>query len=127
MEHITGLTILLLTAASLTIAAVLPAGCAGIKPKPETPPAPEPADSVYEGSAAGYRGMIRVQVRMEAGAITEIIILDSAEDQNVGGAAMEELAEYITMYNTTSIDTISGATESSKGFLSAVENAILSP
>ena len=125
MKHLIGLTILPLAVIILTFTAVLPSGCAGTKQRAGTPPGP--ADGIYEGSATGYRGIIRVQVRMEAGAITEIIIIDSREDQNVGGAAMEELAEYITMYNTTSIDAVSGATESSKGFLLAVENAILSP
>ena len=82
-------------------------------------------DGVYEGKGQGYRGPIWVQVRMAAGSIMEIDIVDSEEDRFVGGQAMEELLDLVIEYNTTDIDVISGATESSKGFLEAVENAIM--
>ena len=85
------------------------------------------ADGVYEGIGRGRRGPIRVKVRMEGGSIAEIDIVESGEDQFVGGAAMEELLELVLMYDTTDLDAVSGATESSEGFLSAVENAILGP
>ena len=82
-------------------------------------------NDVYEGTGQGYRGPIVVQVRLDGGSITEIVIVDSVEDRFVGGAAMEELIDTVIEYNTTDIDAISGATESSRGFLEAVENAIL--
>ena len=110
---------LLLVAAAITfIAAALSLSCTGQKTSPET---------VCEGSAMGYRGIIRVQVGMEKGAISEINVLESHEDRAVGGAAIEELADLVLMYNTTEIDAISGATETSKGFLAAIENAIMGP
>jgi len=80
---------------------------------------------VCEGTAQGYRGPIRVQVRLNEGSITEIVIVDSEEDVFVGGAAMEELLDMVILYNTTDVDAVSGATESSRGFLEAVENAIM--
>ena len=83
------------------------------------------ADGVYEGVGSGYRGPIHVQVRMAGGNITEIEIVESMEDRFIGGEAMEELLDIVILYNTTNIDAISGATESSRGFLEAVENAIL--
>lgn len=82
-------------------------------------------NDLYEGTGAGYRGPIRVNVRMNEGYITEIIIVDSGEDRFVGGAAIEELIDTVIAYNTTDIDAVSGATETSRGFLEAVENAIL--
>jgi uncharacterized protein with FMN-binding domain len=84
-------------------------------------------DGEYEGSGQGYRGAIRVRVRIEAGGIGEILIIDSEEDPSVGGAAMEELLELALIYQSADLDAVSGATESSKGFLAAVEDAILSP
>jgi uncharacterized protein with FMN-binding domain len=78
-----------------------------------------------EGTAQGYRGPIQVHVRVSGGSITEIIIVDSEEDYFVGGAAIEELIDMIIQYNTTDIDAVTGATESSRGFLKAVENAIM--
>jgi len=81
--------------------------------------------AVYEGAAIGYRGVIRVSVAVEDGTITGITVLESDEDRAVGGLAMEELTDLILMYNTTEVDVISGATETSQGFIDAVENAIM--
>ena len=80
---------------------------------------------VYEGTGQGYRGPVHVRVRLNDGHITEIVIVDSTEDRFVGSAAMEELSVMVIEYNTTDIDVISGATQSSRGFLDAIENAIL--
>jgi fumarate reductase flavoprotein subunit len=62
---------------------------------------------------------------MEAGSIAEISVIDSGEDPFVGGAAIDELLETVLTHNTTDLDAVSGATESSEGFLAAVENAIM--
>jgi len=75
----------------------------------------------------GYRGIIHVLVGMENGTITEITVIESSEDPAIGGAAIEELTDLVLLYNTTEIDAVSGATETSRGFLEAVENAIFSP
>jgi urocanate reductase len=80
---------------------------------------------VFEGTGQGFRGLISVQVRMNGIHITDIVIIDSVEDHFIGEAAMEELIDLVIMYNTTDIDVISGATASSKGFLEAVEDAII--
>ena len=82
---------------------------------------------VFEGTGQGYRGPITVQVRISEGSIIEIAVIDSEEDRFVGREAIEELIDLIVAYNTTDVDAISGATESSRGFLEAVENAIISP
>jgi len=81
--------------------------------------------NVYEGTGQGYRGSVTVQVRMDGADIVEIVITDSEEDRFVGGAAMEELIDLVVMYDSTDIDAVSGATESSRGFLEAVESAIM--
>jgi len=93
--------------------------------------APERADGqfeegeVLEGTGMGFRGPIYVRLRVNGGNITEIEV-DSIEDRFVGGAAIEELIDLIIEYNDTDVDVVTGATETSKGFLSAVENAIIS-
>jgi uncharacterized protein with FMN-binding domain len=81
-------------------------------------------DGVYEGTGQGLRGPIRVRVWLEAGVIAELEILEHREDEFGGGPAMEELTERVLEYNSAGIDVISGATESSRGFLDAVEEAL---
>jgi uncharacterized protein with FMN-binding domain len=133
MKHISHLTLLLNALAGVAGIWILFSGCAGFsggrrveRPDTEAQQALETADT-HEGIGQGYRGPIRVRVRMEGGSIAEITIIDSNEDKAVGGAAMEELLELVLLYNTTDLDAVSGASESSKGFLSAVKDAILSP
>jgi uncharacterized protein with FMN-binding domain len=104
-------------------AAVIVSGCAVFKGGKASKPVQH--EEIYEGNAMGYRGPIFVQVRLSAGSIIEINIVDSAEDRFVGGAAMEELADMVIEYNSTDVDVISGATVTSKGFLDAVNNAIM--
>jgi uncharacterized protein with FMN-binding domain len=134
MKHILFLRLLFLVFAGLFLAAFFLSDCAGLKAKSRTGEEQEDGGygvsggyEVYEGAAPGYRGMIHVRVVSKNGEITEITVIESREDRAVGGAAMEELAELALMYNSTEIDAISGATETSKGFLTAVENAIMGP
>ena len=107
---------IMIVSAILSCCVVLGTGRAGERAGP---------DGVYEGSGQGYRGKIHVLVRIEGGRIAEIEVVYSMEDRAVGGEAMEELANLVLEYNSTDIDAISGATESSKGFLEAVLDAIL--
>jgi uncharacterized protein with FMN-binding domain len=118
-----------LFAAALFCAVVLFSACAAVPLFRTQDGVPQDAlfsgSAVCEGSAQGLRGPISVRVRIEDGVIAEIEILESSEDPFVGGAAMEEILEQVLLYNNTDLDAVSGATESSKGFLAAVENAIL--
>jgi fumarate reductase flavoprotein subunit len=82
------------------------------------------ANGVWEGSGRGYRGTIHVRVRVASALIQEIEIGGHGEDPFIGGAAMEELLEQVLEYQTTDVDAVSGATESSEGFLAAVEDAL---
>jgi uncharacterized protein with FMN-binding domain len=65
-----------------------------------------------------------VQVRIASALIQGIEIGAHDEDPFIGGAAMEELLEQVLEYQTVDLDAISGATQSSTGFLAAVEDAL---
>jgi len=137
MKYILGLMMMLSALAGLVVTALLFPGCVSQKNGAET--ACEDSlyedlceddlyeDALYQGAAMGYRGMIHVRVGFEQGTITEITVVESREDQAIGGAAIEELTDLVLMYNTTELDAVSGATETSKGFLEAIENAIMCP
>ena len=118
MRYTIGMMMLLSAVTGLVLAAVLSGGCVSLNAEAGT-------GTVYEGAAMGYRGMIRVRVGVEQGAITEITVIESQEGRNVGEAAIEELTDLVLMYNTTEIDAVAGATETSRGFLEAIENAIM--
>ena len=95
------------------------AGCAGLSSGNRDDPG-----EFYEGFGEGYRGPIRLRVRIGTGGdIRGIEILDNGEDPLVGGYALEDLLEAVLSAGSTDIDAVSGATESSAGFLEAVEDA----
>jgi fumarate reductase flavoprotein subunit len=78
----------------------------------------------YEGTGEGFRGHILVRVYFSGDSIQEIEIVSYEEDEFVGGIAMETLSEAILDAHSTAVDAVSGATESSTGFLEAVNAAI---
>ena len=79
---------------------------------------------IYEGTGQGRRGPIRVRVQVSAAGIEDIVIAGHRENAFPGTAAMEDLLEEILETGSTDVDTVSGATFSSRGFLEAVENAL---
>jgi uncharacterized protein with FMN-binding domain len=79
---------------------------------------------IYEGIAPGFRSQVRAAVQVDENGIAGIE-LSHDDDAEIGGAAMEELLELVLEGNSTEdIDVVTGATESSLGFLSAVDNAL---
>ena len=79
---------------------------------------------VYEGEGMGRQGPIQVRVSIDSNGITDIEILNDSEDPFTGRPAMEELSEAVLNENSTDVDAVSGATESSRCFLAAVEDAL---
>ena len=78
---------------------------------------------IYEGTGHGYRGIIRVLVNLSEGGIEDIEILESYEN-SFAMEAIEELRELALEMNSADLDVITGATVSSMGFLSALEEAM---
>lgn len=78
----------------------------------------------YDGSAEGFAGTISVSVYVEGDTITDITYQTEGETPSIGGSAIQALRKKILNTQNTQIDTISGATYSSKGFLAAVDAAL---
>jgi fumarate reductase flavoprotein subunit len=85
---------------------------------------PRYVPGTYEGVGQGFRGQVRLLVRLDTAGITGIEILAHGDDEQLGGAAMEELLALVLDAGGPDVDGISGATESSAGFLAAVEDAL---
>jgi len=82
------------------------------------------AAGTYEGVGEGHGGKIRVEVTVGASKIEKVVVLEQDETPMLGDAAMEELAKAVVAANTAKVDAIAGASESSAGFLAAVEDAL---
>lgn len=78
----------------------------------------------YDGSAEGFAGTISVSVYVEGDTITDITYQTEGETPSIGGSAIQALRKKILKTQNTQIDVVSGATYSSKGFLTAVDAAL---
>lgn len=76
-------------------------------------------DGVYEGTGQGHGGEIVASVTVAGGKLTAIKITKQQETEAIYQSAEAPLLESIVKANSTQVDTIMGATESSKGILEA--------
>ena len=80
-------------------------------------------DGVYTGSGQGYNGPIRVRVTVSGGNITNVEILSNSDDAPFFNRAKAVIGRLLGSPDK-SVDTVSGATYSSRGIIDAVRNAL---
>ena len=81
-------------------------------------------DGVYNGSAAGYRGETEVEVTVENGYIKNIEIISTGDDMEFFNQAKSSIVTSILSFQSTDVDTVSGATFSSEAIINAVADAL---
>ena len=81
-------------------------------------------DGTYTGTASGYAPNLTVDVTVSGGKITNIEIVSHNESPGFYERAFETVPEEIISSQSTDVDTVSGATFSSKGIINAVEDAL---
>ena len=80
-------------------------------------------DGVYTGSGQGFNGPIRVRVTVSGGNITNVEILSHSDDAPFFNRAKAVVGRLLGTPGK-SVDTVSGATYSSRGIIDAVRNAL---
>ena len=80
-------------------------------------------DGTYTGTGTGFSGPITVQVVIEGGKIKDITVLSATDDAPYFQNASALLKQIIAL-QSTNVDTVSGATYSSVGLISAVRDAL---
>ncbi len=86
--------------------------------------APELAANEYIGVGKGNNGDVKVKVTMDGDKIANIEVLEHAEDSWAIAKVDPALIDAMKTANSANVDTISGATNSSKGLIEAVTNAL---
>lgn len=100
-----------------------------------SPQASQPADTstvpagfkagIYKAEAEGKDGKIQVEVTLDDNSvITGINVVSQNETAGIGVEAINKVKEEILSGQTLDIDAVSGASESSKAILTAVEDAL---
>lgn len=82
------------------------------------------ADGVYEGIAEGFGGPVSVEVTIDGGNITDIRLLDVSGEDPAYLTQVESLLDQMLQTQGVNVDTISGATFTSKGLIHAVTEAL---
>lgn len=85
--------------------------------------APAMADTLT-GAAQGFGGEVAVTLTVEGGKITAVEITGANETPGIGTKAIEELPAKIVEANGAAVDTVAGATVTSKAIIAAVEAAM---
>lgn len=82
------------------------------------------ADNEYIGVGTGIGGELTVKVTMDGEKIAAVEILSHNESKGTSDAAIENLPAAIVEAQSTEVDTVSGASTTSKAILQAVEDAL---
>ena len=108
----------------LALAIVLAAGCISSAAWAEG----TLTDGTYEGTGTGMGGELKVSVTVEEGAIADVTITQQAETYGVGTgmptSPVETLPALIVENQTVEVDSVTGATISSRAIKTAVEDAL---
>lgn len=96
----------------LTLSALLLVGCGN-------------KTNTYDGKSEGYGGEITVQIAVDKdGKVTEISVDAANETPAIGGEAAPKIAESIKEKQSLNVDTVSGATVTSKAVIEATRDAL---
>lgn len=79
---------------------------------------------IYEGTAAGRNGEIKVEVVLTGDTIQSVMILEHQETAGIADPALENIPADIVQYQSLGVDAVSGATITSEALLEAVSDAI---
>lgn len=82
-------------------------------------------DGTYTGTGTGYkRGTTKLSVTIKSGVISSIETISSQDTPRFYDNTKDKMFSKIISANSTSVDTVSGATFTSKGIISAVQSAL---
>ena len=82
------------------------------------------ADNEYIGTSSTSRGEMKVKVTMNGDQIANIEVLSSSETPGICDNAMNTIPQAIVDAQSVDVDTVSGATESSRAIMEAVQDAL---
>lgn len=81
-------------------------------------------DGDYEGVGKGHHGDIKVNVEVSGGKISNVKVVEQTETEAIYATAEEPVIKAIIEENSPNVEAVTGATNSSKGIMKAVENAL---
>ncbi|MBO3313551.1 FMN-binding protein [Clostridium perfringens] len=81
-------------------------------------------DGEYIGEAIGFKGNVKVKVIISDGKLSDVKVISHNDDAEFFNKAKGVIIKIVKNQGTAGVDTVSGATYSSKGILNAVNSAL---
>ena len=81
-------------------------------------------DGEYEGTGQGNNGTVKVKVTVKDGAISSVEVVEHNETPSISDPAIEQMPERIVEKQSTNVDIVSQATNTSNAILTAVDDAL---
>ena len=81
-------------------------------------------EGIYEGNAEGHIGPIKVQIVTDQYEIKEIKILEQQETPVIADIVYEKVPLRVIKANCTDVQVVAGATYTSNGLISAINNGL---
>lgn len=78
----------------------------------------------YKGTSQGFGGELEVEVVVSEDSIKEVKVVSHTETEGIGTKAIDEIPKEIVKANSLDIDSISGATVTSKAIINASKDAL---
>ena len=79
---------------------------------------------IYKATTKGHNGDLTLEVEFSNDAIVSVKILEHVESEGISDPARERIPEEVVSGQTLNVDTITGATISSKAILAAIEDCV---
>lgn len=92
--------------------------------KAETPDAAGAASGCFSGTAQGAKGDITAYVTLDEGKIVSVAAGPNEESWGPGSRAIELISERVVADQSYRVDTVTGATLTSMGYLAAIQEAL---
>ncbi|MBM6916557.1 FMN-binding protein [Gemmiger formicilis] len=109
---------------SLTLAALVLLACTACGAQSGAGSSSAAQAETLTGKGTGFGGTITATLTVENGVITAAVFDGPDETAEIGGAALETLAEQVVAAGSAEIDGVAGATVTSEGCRAAVLNAL---
>lgn len=91
---------------------------------PETTASPNAGISgTFTGTSVGMQGPVAVEMTVKDGVITNVVVTENHETAGVADAALARIPNQIVNHQTTTLDSVTGATFASRAIMTAAENA----
>lgn len=81
------------------------------------------ADGTFQGTGQGFGGEMVVEAAVEEGKITAVSVISHEDTPSIANKALDTMIQRVISSNSLNVDTVTGATRTSKGFLDALKDA----